>query len=142
MCNGEGDQFHEVVLNVETLVFSPLRPLQKFKAALLFVKLVSQRQFEKVPRNRLRYTVQLLLKLVLQRRCTQLSAKSFNVYRRLQLFFRVRGDKVITGTVECLKRKCIDVTVIPSPVFSLSRCIPLEVKFNVSVYASNADKKI
>ena len=28
MCNGERDQFHEVVLHGETLVFSPLRPLR------------------------------------------------------------------------------------------------------------------
>ena len=28
MCNGEQDQFHEVVLHSETLVFSPLRPLR------------------------------------------------------------------------------------------------------------------
>ena len=28
MCNGEQDQFHEVVLHGETLVLSPLRPLR------------------------------------------------------------------------------------------------------------------
>ena len=28
MCNGERDQFHELVLHGETLVFSPLRPLR------------------------------------------------------------------------------------------------------------------
>ena len=28
MCNGKRNQFHEVVLHVETLVFSPLRPFR------------------------------------------------------------------------------------------------------------------
>ena len=39
------------------------------------MKLVSQRKFEKVSRNRPCYTVQRQLKLVSQRRCTQVSAK-------------------------------------------------------------------
>ena len=81
MRNGERDQFHEVVLHGETLVLSPLRPLRAvaevesgstFRETCLATEV--QKSFTKPC-----YTVQRQLKLVSQRRCTQVSAKSFSV---------------------------------------------------------------
>ena len=57
---------------MKLLLLSPLRLLRNVcrsrKRVLLFGKLVSQRKFKKVTRNRPCYTVQRLLKLVSQRR--------------------------------------------------------------------------
>ena len=79
------NKFHEVVLHGETLGFF-------FTGATVASRCRSRKRFyfswnlsrnvwklEKLSRNRLCYTVQRLLKLFTQRRCTRVSAKSFNV---------------------------------------------------------------
>ena len=78
----ERDQFHEVVLHGETLVFSPLRPLRavaEVESGSTFRETGLATEVRKSFTNRPCYTVQRLLKLVSQRRCTQVSAKRFNV---------------------------------------------------------------
>ena len=78
----EQDQFHKVVLHGETLVFITTAiavTVAEIESSSTFLKLVSQRKFKQFSQNRSCYTVQCLLKLVPQHRCSQVSAKSFNV---------------------------------------------------------------
>ena len=84
MRNDKRDQFHQVVLHGETLVFivtSNVAAVAEVQSGSTFRenKPVSHRKFKKVSRNRLCYKVQRMLKLVSHRRRTQVSAKSFNV---------------------------------------------------------------
>ena len=67
---------------VKLWFFSPLRPLRavaEVESGSTFRETCLATEVQKVSRNRPCYTVQRLLKLVSQRRCTQVSAKSFNV---------------------------------------------------------------
>ena len=78
----ERDQFHEVMSHGETLVFittAIAATVAEIESGSTFLKLVSQRKLKFFSRNRSCYTVQCLLKLVPQRRCSQVLAKSFNV---------------------------------------------------------------
>ena len=78
----EQDQFQEVVLHSKTLIFistAIAATAAEIESGSTFVKVVSQRKFKKFSQNQSCYTVQCFLKLVPQRRCSQVSAKSFNV---------------------------------------------------------------
>ena len=80
--NGTAKQVSAVVWHGETLVFSPLQPLwatAELESGSTFVKLVLQWKLKKVLQNWPCYTVQRLLKLVSQRGCIEVSAKSFNM---------------------------------------------------------------
>ena len=78
----EGDQFHKVVLHGETVFFvtsAIVATVAEVESGSTFLEICLATEVQKVSRNRLCYTVQRLQKNVSQRRCTQVSAKSFNV---------------------------------------------------------------
>ena len=82
MCNGVANKFHKVVLNGETLVFvttAIVATVAEVESGSTFGETCLATEVHKVSRNQPCYTVQRLLKHVSQRRCTQVSAKSFNV---------------------------------------------------------------
>ena len=82
MCNGVANKFHKVVLHGETFVFvttAIVATVAEVGSGSTFGETCLATEVEKVSRNRPCYTVQRLLKHVSQRRCTQVSAKSFNV---------------------------------------------------------------
>ena len=79
MCNGVVNKFHKVVLHGETLVFVTTAIVAEVESGYTFVETCLATEVQKVSRNQPCYTVQRLLKHVSQRRCTQVSAKSFNV---------------------------------------------------------------
>ena len=82
MCNGAAYKFHKVVLHGETLVFvatAIVATVAEVESSSTFGETCLATEVQKVSRNQRCYTVQRLLKHVLQRRCTQGSAKSFNV---------------------------------------------------------------
>ena len=83
MCNGTANKFHKVVLHGESLVFvttAIVATVAEVESGSTFRETRLATEVQKVSRNRPCYTVQPLLKHVSQRRCTQVSAKSFNVY--------------------------------------------------------------
>ena len=74
--------YHKVVLHGETLVFvttAIVATVAEVESGSTFRETCLATDVQKVSRNRPCYTVQRLLKHVSQRRCTQVSAKSFNV---------------------------------------------------------------
>ena len=82
MCNGTANKFHKVVLHGETFVFvttAIVATVAEVGSGSTFDETCLATEVEKVSRNRPCYTVQRLLKHVSQRRCTQVSAKSFNL---------------------------------------------------------------
>ena len=82
MCNGVANKFHKVVLHGETRVFvttAIVATVAEVESGSTFDKTCLATEVQKVSRNRPCYTVQRLLKHVSQRRCAQVSAKSFNV---------------------------------------------------------------
>ena len=82
MCNGTANKFHKVVLHGETFVFvtsAIVATVAEVGSGSTFGETCLATEVQKVSRNLLCYTVQRLLKHVSQRRCTQVSAKSFNV---------------------------------------------------------------
>ena len=82
MCNGVANKFHKVVLHGETGVFvttAIVATVAEVESGSTFDETCLATEVQKVSRNRPCYTVQCLLKHVLQRRCTKVSAKSFNV---------------------------------------------------------------
>ena len=82
MCNDIADKFHKVVLHGETFVFvitAIVVTVAEVGNGSTFGETCLATEVQKVSRNRPCYTVQRLLKHVSQRRCTQVSAKSFNV---------------------------------------------------------------
>ena len=82
MCNGTANKFHKVVLHGETLMFVTIAiavTVAEVESRSTFGETCLATEVQKVSRNRPCYTVQRLLKHVSQRRCTQVSAKSFNV---------------------------------------------------------------
>ena len=73
MCNGVANKFHKVVLHGETLVFvttAILATVAEVESGSTFDETCLATEVQKVSR---------LLKHVSQRRCTQVSAKRFNV---------------------------------------------------------------
>ena len=79
MCNGVANKFHKVVLHEETLVFvttAIVATVAEVESGSTFGETCLATEVQK---NRPCYTVQRLLKHVSQRRCAQVSAKSFNV---------------------------------------------------------------
>ena len=82
MSNGVAIKFHKVMLHVETRVFvatAIVAIVAEVESGSTFGETCLATEVQKVSRNRPCYTVQRLLKHVSQRRCTQVSAKSFNV---------------------------------------------------------------
>ena len=82
MCNGVANKFHKVVLHGETRIFvktAIVATVAEVESGSTFRETCLATEVQKVLRNRPCYTVQRLLKHVSQRRCTQVSAKSFNV---------------------------------------------------------------
>ena len=85
MCNGVANKFHKVMLHGETRVFvttaivAIVAIVAEVESGSTFGETCLATEVQKVSRNRPCYTVQRLLKHVLQRRCTQVSVKSFNV---------------------------------------------------------------
>ena len=85
MCKGTANKFHNVVLHGETLVLvvfvttAIVATIAEVESGSTFRETCLVTEVQKVSRNRPCYTVQRLLKHVSQRRCTQVSAKSFNV---------------------------------------------------------------
>ena len=78
MCNGVANKFHKVVLHGKTLVFvttAIVATVAEVESSSTFGETCLATEVQKVLRNQPCYTV--------QRRCTQVSAKSFNVYQRL-----------------------------------------------------------
>ena len=69
----------DVVLHGETLVFVTSAIVAEVESGSTFGETCLATEVQKVSRNQPCYTVQRLLKHVSQRRCTQVSAKSFNV---------------------------------------------------------------
>ena len=75
--NSKQDEFHGVVLHGETLTcFFTTATVAEVESHSTFHETCLATE---VSQNGPCYTAQRLLKLVLQRRCTQVSAKSFNV---------------------------------------------------------------
>ena len=82
MCNGVAKKFHKVMLHGETRVFvttAIVAIVAEVESGSTFGETCLPTEVQKVSRNRPCYTVQRLLKHVSHRRCTQVSAKSFNV---------------------------------------------------------------
>ena len=82
MCNGVVNKFHKVVLHSETLVFvtnAVVATVAEVESGSTFRETCLATDVQRVSRNQPCYTVQPLLKHASQRRCTQVSAKSFNV---------------------------------------------------------------
>ena len=81
MCNGTANKFHKVVLNCETVFVTTaiVATVAEVESGSTFRETCLATEVKKVSRNRPCYTVQRLLKHVSQRRCTLVSAKSFNV---------------------------------------------------------------
>ena len=82
MSNGVANKFHKVVLHGETLVFvttAIVATIAEVESRSTFRETCLATDVQKVSRNRPCYMVQRLLKHVSQRRCTHVSAKSFNV---------------------------------------------------------------
>ena len=78
----DANKFHKVVLHGETLVFVTIAivaTVAEVESGSTFHETCLVTDVQKVSRNRPCYTVQHLLKHALQRRCTQVSAKSFDV---------------------------------------------------------------
>ena len=78
----EGDQFQKVVLHGETLVFvttAIVATVAEVESGSTFRETCLATVIKKVLRNRPCYKVKRLLKHVPQRRCTRVSARSFNV---------------------------------------------------------------
>ena len=74
--------YQKVVLHGETLVFvttAIVATVAEVESGSTFRETCLATDVQKVSRNRPCYTVQRLLKHVSQRRCIQVSAKSFNV---------------------------------------------------------------
>ena len=82
MRNGVANKFHKVVLHGETRIFvttAIVATVAEVESGSTFGETCLATEVQKVSRNRPCYTVQRMLKHVSQRRCTQVSAKSFNV---------------------------------------------------------------
>ena len=76
------EQVSQVMLHGETRVFvttAIVAIVAEVESGSTFGETFLATEVQKVSRNRPCYTVQRLLKHVSQRRCTQVSAKSFNV---------------------------------------------------------------
>ena len=79
MCNGVANKFHKVMLHGETRVFVTTAIVAEVESGSTFGETCLATEVQKVSQNRPCYKVQRLLKHVSQRRCTQVSAKGFNV---------------------------------------------------------------
>ena len=92
MCNGKRDQFHELVLHGEALVFSSLRPLRavaEVESGSTFRETCLSTEVRKSFTNPTILHGERLLKLISQRHGIQVSTKSFNVTAAL---YRPQGD--------------------------------------------------